>query len=103
MGSGPIPHHAPVSAYARNLIQRKARQISRRAGFSRSDVQDIEQDLTLALLRKLPQFDPRRGASPDTFADRVIISAVKMMLRDAGRQKRAAGRHARSLNEEPKL
>lgn len=96
MGSAPTPG-AVLTAYARIVIKSKARQLCRRSGFSRSDEDDLVQELTLRLLEKEHLYDPTRGATLDTFADRVITSAVKMILRDRRRLKRAAGFTAVSL------
>ena len=78
--------------YAEDLIRIKARRLSGQAGFVRSDQEDIEQELRLDLLRRLPKFDPRKAAL-STFADRVvrhkvasIIEAKKARLRDYRRQ-----------------
>jgi len=98
MGVTPAPH-AVLTAYARYLIQLKARQLCGKRGFSRSDEQDVEQELMMRLLRKAHLFDASRGASPETFADRVIISEVKMILRDRRRKKRSGGFTARSLSD----
>jgi RNA polymerase sigma-70 factor (ECF subfamily) len=76
-----------VSDYARTLIRVKARQLIRRTGFSRSDQDDIEQDLFLHLLSQARQFDPARG-SLNTFIARVVDTAVAMLLRKRSRQKR---------------
>jgi RNA polymerase sigma-70 factor (ECF subfamily) len=86
-----------LTDYARSLIRFKARQLSRRAGFSRSDRDDLEQDLWAALLAQADRFDPSR-ACLNTFADRVVNSAAAMILRDRQRQKRADGLQAQSLN-----
>lgn len=96
MGASPVRSDV-LTAYARILIQRKARQLCRKPGFSRSDQEDLVQELTLRLLQKADCYDPERGASIDTFADRVINSAVRMILRDRRRIKRAAGLTASSL------
>lgn len=96
MGPAPTPG-AVLTAYARIVIKSKARQLCRRSGFSRSDEDDLVQELTLRLLEKEHLYDPTRGATLDTFADRVITSAVKMILRDRRRLKRAAGFTAVSL------
>lgn len=96
MGPAPTPG-AVLTAYARIVIKSKARQLCRRSGFSRSDEDDLVQELTLRLLEKEHLYDPARGATLDTFADRVITSAVKMILRDRQRLKRAAGFTAVSL------
>jgi len=89
---------AVLTAYARSLIKFKARQLSRKPGFSRSDEEDIAQELTLHLLAQAHHFDPQRG-SANTFAARVIMPAVKMILRDRNRLKRAPGFTAQSLED----
>ena len=100
MGVQPTPDAgaACLTAYARSLIRYKACQLCRRPGFSRSDAEDLAQDLTLALLRKAHLYDPARGASYDTFADRVIDSAARMILRARRQLKRAPGFAAQSLD-----
>ncbi|MFG0335480.1 MAG: sigma factor, partial [Maioricimonas sp. JB049] len=66
----------------------KARQLCRRPSFSTSDADDVEQDLFLHLLNQIQQFDPARG-SLNTFIARVVDSAVAMLVRERGRNKRA--------------
>ena len=92
---------AVLTTYAQILIKTKARQLCRRSGFGRSDEEDLVQELTLRLLEKEHLYDPSRGATLDTFADRVITSAVQMILRDRRRLKRAAGLTAISLDTTP--
>ncbi len=87
---------AVLTAYAKSLIRFKAKQLSRKPGFTKTDQEDLEQELTAQLLARAHLFDPTR-ASANTFADRVIKSAIAMMLRDRRRQKRAAGFAAQSL------
>lgn len=96
MGSPPA-RDAVLTAYAQSLIKYKARQLSRKPGFSRSDEDDLAQELTARLLSKAHLFDPSRG-SVNTFADRVLHSATAMILRERRRQKRAAGFAAQSLD-----
>lgn len=91
---------AVLTDYAHTLIRFKARQLSRRSGFTRSDQDDLEQDLWTVLLSQAEAFDPDR-ASIDTFIDRVVNSAVLMILRDRRRQKRANGFHTQSLDAAP--
>lgn len=101
MGPGPArggADDAPFSPYVQSLIQRKASQLCRKRCFSGADQRDLIQELTGRLIAKASKYDPGRGASLDTFANRVIESEVKMLLRDAGRQKRAAGHTASSLD-----
>ncbi len=95
MGTGPA-RDAVFTAYAQSLIKFKAKQLARKSGFNKSEEEDLAQELTARLLASADQFDPGR-ASANTFADRVIRTAIAMLLRDRGRQKRAAGYTAKSL------
>ncbi len=92
----PPARDAALSEYAQSLIRFKAKQLSRKPGFSRTDEDDVAQGLTVRLLERAHLFDPNR-ASVRTFAERVIRSAVAMLLRDRRRQNRAAGFVAQSL------
>lgn len=59
-----VPHdkkHRDLDPVAQDIIRRKARKLMRRGGFSSSDLPDLEQDLSLHLLQRMPAFDPRRG------------------------------------------
>jgi RNA polymerase sigma-70 factor (ECF subfamily) len=74
--------------YAVNLIRYKARQLSGRVGFVEADCDDLEQDMVMDLLRRLPRFDPAR-AKRETYIARIvehrvatIIEAHKAGLRD---------------------
>lgn len=84
------------SEYIRTLIRVKAKRLKGRAGIRSSDLEDVEQELWLGLLQKVSKFDPARG-SANTFADRVVDSLAKMLLRKQKRFKRAAGFRAQSL------
>src|SRR4051794_20232710 len=99
MGPGPAPRggDARISAYAQALIKLKARQLSAKPGFRASDEPDLEHDLAVALLNQIDRYDPDRRASRDTFANRVVESAAKMILRARRRVKRAAGFRAKRL------
>ena len=97
MGSAP-DRGAILTASVLSLIQLKAKQLSRKRGFNRSDHDDLAQELTLRLLEKEHLYDPTRGASLDTFASHVLNSEVCMILRDRRRLKRAAGITAQSLD-----
>jgi len=79
--------------YAEKLIRIKARQLVGKAGITRTDCEDLAQEMRLDLWRRLPKFDPKR-AKFSTFADRVvkhkvasIIEARKAGLRDYRRQR----------------
>jgi RNA polymerase sigma factor (sigma-70 family) len=87
---------AVFTEYAKLCVRVKARQLSRRSEFRRSDVDDLEQELWLRLLKEAPRFDVGRG-SLNTFIDRVVNTAGGMIVRHPYRQKRAAGQKALSL------
>jgi DNA-directed RNA polymerase specialized sigma24 family protein len=94
---GAHPESLLGSAYVTSLIQIKANQMSRKPGFCRSDEEELVQQLKTHLLEQAEHYDPSRGASVETFANRVILTAVAMILRDRRRLKRAAGFTAASL------
>ena len=80
--------HDGLDDYAVRLIRCKARQLVGRAGFVEADRHDIEQDMMIDLLRRLPRFDPAI-AQRQTFIVRIvehrvatIIEAQKAGLRD---------------------
>ncbi len=87
-----------LDGYASRLIKFKARQLSRRAGFSACDREDIEQDLTLDLLERLPRYDPAK-ASLNTFVARIVDHKVVSILRFQQAAKRNRGREDCSLND----
>ena len=77
-----------IDEYAVRIIKYKARQLVGRVGFTESDREDLEQEMILDLLQRLPKYDPDR-AQRNTFIARVvehkiatIIEARKAGLRD---------------------
>lgn len=91
-------HDIVLDPCAATLIRVKSRQLCRRTGFSRTDCEDLEQELSLHLIRRAHHFDPARGAT-STFAARAVNSGLVTLLRERARQKRSAGCIARSLEE----
>lgn len=89
-----------LTDYATNLIEFKARQLSQRQDIRQSSREDIEQELWLAVVGQADRFDPTR-ASLDTYIDRVVNTAVAMILRDRERQKRGNGHRTVSLEARP--
>jgi RNA polymerase sigma-70 factor (ECF subfamily) len=69
-----------VSPRAQELIARKAKQLAGRHGFSRSDFDDISQELTLRLLTRVRRFDPTR-ASENAFLHRTIENLAASLVR----------------------
>ena len=65
--------------YARNLIRYKTRRLIGQAGFTRSDQEDIEQDLSLHLRQQLPKHNPRKGTLK-TFINTVLDNKIRTMV-----------------------
>jgi RNA polymerase sigma-70 factor (ECF subfamily) len=59
-----VPHDYPhdLDPLIQQLIQRKARRLTGRARLTTEDVEDLTQDFRMELWKKLPAFDPDRGA-----------------------------------------
>lgn len=77
-----------IDDYAVKIIKYKAKQLVGRYGLTISDREDLEQELILDLLHRLPKFNPDR-AQRNTFIARVvehkvatIIEARKAGMRD---------------------
>lgn len=70
-----------LDEYATTYIRLKARKLIGKYGFRESDREDIEQDLTLALLTKLAQFDANKGKFP-TFVRLVVERCVVDLIRE---------------------
>lgn len=87
-----------LDEYAVKLIEHKARHLVGRAGYTEDDRPDIEGDLTLDLLRRLPKFDPSR-ASRNTFIARVVEHGVARLIERREAPMRDARRCTASLND----
>ena len=92
------PDVPQLDDYAIQLIKHKARQLVGRAGYTEDDRPDIEGDLTLDLLRRLPKFDPSR-ASRNTFIARVVEHGVARLIERQEAPMRDVRRCAASLND----
>jgi DNA-directed RNA polymerase specialized sigma24 family protein len=82
--------------FANTLIRIKARQLCRRTDFSRSDYDDLQQDMRLYLLEKAHLFDPNRG-NIESFITNTLKTWVAMRLRYQNREKRRDSHKAASL------
>ena len=80
-------HDVVSSPFTVNLIRIKARQLCRRSDFSRSDFDDLQQDMCLHLLEKAHLFDPARG-NLEAFVTKILGNWVAMRLRYRNREKR---------------
>ena len=88
-----------IEEYAARTVQCKARWMVGRAGFTRRDVEDLEQELMLDLLQRLARFDPARaGRRP--FISRVVEHCAASLLAAQNRAQRAWTRDAASLDDE---
>ncbi len=54
-------HDHGIDPYAIRLIKYKARTLVGKAGFTASDREDLEQELILDLLHRLPRYDRNRA------------------------------------------
>lgn len=87
-----------LSDYAKETILHKARQIIGKAGFTKHDLDDLMQELTLDLLERLPKFDPNKAAHT-TFVARVIERKISKLIRHRKQEKRDYRRETNSLSE----
>jgi len=92
------PRRTALDPYVANLIRRKARQLVGHYGFTKSDREDIEQDLTVDLLRRMPNYDASRSGFR-TFATRVVEHAVARMIEYRTATVRDCRLEVRSLQE----
>ena len=92
------PDVPQLDDYAIQLIKHKARQLVGRAGYTEDDRPDIEGDLTLDLLRRLPKFDQSR-ASRSTFIARVVEHGVARLIERREAPMRDVRRCTASLND----
>ena len=68
-----------LDAYAVRLIRHKARRLVGSAGFVEADRHDLEQEMVIDLLRRLPRFDPTL-AKRETFIARVVEHHVATIV-----------------------
>jgi DNA-directed RNA polymerase specialized sigma24 family protein len=73
------------------LIRLKAAQLARSPSFLRRDVEDIRQELSLHVVRRMPRHD-RLRASEVTYADRILTNNVTDLVRRARAQRRDQSR-----------
>ncbi len=86
-----------VNEYAANVIRYKARQLVGKAGFTESDRDDIEQELMLDVITRLPKFDANK-ATQKTFVARIIERKISKLIRHRTSEMRDYRREAFSLN-----
>ena len=80
-------HDVVSDPFTVTLIRIKAHQLCRRSDFSRSDYDDLRQDMRLYLIEKAHLFDPVRG-NIEAFVTNALGTWVAMRLRYRSREKR---------------
>ncbi len=89
-------YHEKIDRFSRGIIRRKIKQLIGRAGFTKQDREDLEQELILRLLQRWPRFNPNL-AHRNVFTTTVIERFVATILRDKQAEKRDH-RRVTSLN-----
>ncbi len=76
-----------MNEYAVWIIKHKARQLIGSAGFTESDREDLEQEMMLDLLRRLPKYDSSK-AQRNTFITCIVEHRVSTIIEErlAGKQ-----------------
>jgi len=87
-----------IDQYAERLIRFKARQLVGTAGIQKADIPDIEQELRLELILRLPKFDESK-ATHNTFVSRIIDGKISKLIRHRAQQIRDFRRESCSLND----
>lgn len=92
------PRQGGIDRYAVQHIRFTARQLAGQAGFGASERKDLEQELFLDLLTRLPQYDPERGRRT-TFISRVVANRVSTLIESQKAGLRDYRLRGGSLNE----
>ena len=91
-------HQFRLDRAEERFIRWMARQMVGQAGFVRDDVEDIEQDMRLAVLQRLPRFDPAKSRRY-TFVSMVVRRCAATLLEHRRTGKRNYGDWVQSLND----
>ena len=70
---------AGVNDYAASLIESKSRFLIGHHGFREDEREDLEQDLLLDYLRRIPKYDPKR-AKRSTFIARIVRNKIASII-----------------------
>lgn len=84
--------------YAVNLIRYKTRRLIGQVGYTKSDQEDIEQELSLHLRRQLPKYNPRKGTIK-TFINTVLDNKIRTMVAARTTNQLDVRQHDYSLDE----
>lgn len=87
-----------IDSYAVKLIRHKARRLIGHAGFVEADVPDLEQQLVMDVLARLPRFHPARSKR-ETFISRIVEHHIATLIESRKAGVRDYRREAGSLDE----
>lgn len=87
-----------IDDYAARLIRYKAKHLVGHAGFSQHELQDLEQELVLDLLKRLPNFNPQK-AKLQTFIARIVEHRIATIIEEREASKRDWRSCSSSLND----
>ena len=76
-----------LNGYAREVIRHKARQLIGKYGFIRDDYEDLQQEMTLDLLRRLGKYDPEKAVLA-TFVGQIVDHKISTLIRHKKQEKR---------------
>lgn len=91
--------HAVLDAEVEKAVFHCARSLVGQAGITRSDIEDVEQELRMELLVYLPRFDPKKGKRT-TLVARILKHKAVGLIRHRLAGTRAVASEQRSLDEE---
>lgn len=86
-------------AYAVETIRIKALSLVGKAGFTRDDIDDIRQELTLDLLLRVPGYNPEKSAF-NTFVSDLVDNGIARMIEARNAAKRDWKTRNDSLNDD---
>lgn len=79
--SRPIDHGPALDSYIRRHIRTKAYQLTQRPEFRSHEQDDLQQELSMEVVRRWPSFNPDRS-SRRTFLSQVVNNKVRKLIRD---------------------
>jgi len=92
-----VSHQVRLDRVEEWLVRCRARQLVGKAGFTASDVEDIEQDMRVDVLQRLTRFDPARS-NRHTFVAMLVRRCAASILECQRAEKRNRGQRPQSLN-----
>ncbi|HOY62649.1 MAG TPA: sigma factor [bacterium] len=73
--------------YELTTIRVKARKLIGKAGFTRDDLEDIQQEIVLDILQRLPAYDPEKS-SRHTFINDIADNKIAALIEERNAEKR---------------